>query len=231
MAFTTTLFLFIGLPVTVSIYYLISMLKYKVKDTHFINRYRLDDVWLVLINSVFYSWALTSDVYRFWIYIIFVYMVGCAIHYYKEIPLNHDNQSSGLIRRHQVILAMAIIIVLIILINFKYTEIFAGLINWLLKTNFKGHNVIAPLGISFITFSAISYLTDISCGKAKKGNLIDFALYMSFFPKVVSGTIVLWRDFKIQTKGQRVTLDDVSNGTTRIMIGFAKKLILIIGIL
>ena len=81
------------------------------------------------------------------------------------------------------------------------------------------------MGISFITFSAISYLADIYMGKDKAGNLIDCVLYLVFFPKVVSGPIILWRDFSKQIPTRQISLNSITNGVNRIMIGFAKKLI------
>lgn len=56
------------------------------------------------------------------------------------------------------------------------------------------------LGISFITFSAVSYLLDICKGEAAAGSLVDCALYLTFFPKLVSGPIVLWKDFQPQIR-------------------------------
>lgn len=56
------------------------------------------------------------------------------------------------------------------------------------------------LGISFITFSAVSYLLDICKGEAAAASLVDCALYLTFFPKLVSGPIVLWKDFQPQIR-------------------------------
>ena len=90
----------------------------------------------------------------------------------------------------------------------------------------KDKTILAPLGISFITFSAISYMSDIFTGKAKPGSLIDCALYITFFPKVVSGPIVLWRDFACGLPKRVISIDNCVDGVNRIIIGFAKKLIL-----
>ena len=98
--------------------------------------------------------------------------------------------------------------------------------NSIFSTSIKPKTVVAPLGISFITFSAISYLADIYTDKARVGNILDCTLYLTFFPKVVSGPIVLWRDFDNQIKERHITLDGISNGVSRVMIGFIKKLIL-----
>lgn len=86
--------------------------------------------------------------------------------------------------------------------------------------------MIAPLGLSFITFSAISYLADIYRGQARSGSLLDCALYLSFFPKVVSGPIVLWKDFQPQIRSHTSTWETCADGLNRIMIGFVKKTIL-----
>lgn len=83
-----------------------------------------------------------------------------------------------------------------------------------------------PLGISFITFSAISYVVDVYRNDAKPGNLLDVAFYLTFFPKVVSGPIVLWKDFSPKIKCREINVNNFFNGLNRIMIGFAKKLIL-----
>lgn len=115
---------------------------------------------------------------------------------------------------------------LFVLIHFKYTGMLAEAWNYLFKDNVSGKDLIAPLGISFITFSAISYLADIYSSKAKPGNLLDCMLYLTFFPKVISGPIVLWRDFEAQVESREISLTSVSNGMNRIMIGFAKKVIL-----
>lgn len=101
-----------------------------------------------------------------------------------------------------------------------------GVRNYFLKDTITKETISAPLGISFISFSAISYLSDIYLGKASAGGLIDCALYLTFFPKVVSGPIVLWRDYNEQIRDRRIRLSLVSDGINRIMIGFAKKLIL-----
>ena len=126
---------------------------------------------------------------------------------------------------HQTIF-IATIAVLFCLIYYNYTGILAKIWNWMFNDHIEVKSLVAPLGLSFITFSAISYLTDIYRGEATNGSLLDCALYLTFFPKIVSGPIVLWKDFQGQIKGRKVTLDSSVDGLNRIMIGFAKKVIL-----
>ncbi|MGN0789741.1 MAG: MBOAT family O-acyltransferase, partial [Christensenellales bacterium] len=121
---------------------------------------------------------------------------------------------------------IGVVFVVYTLAHFKYSAMLTDLWNYLFKDSKEPKSFVAPLGISFITFSAISYLADIYKGKAESGNLIDCLLYMTFFPKVVSGPIVLWRDFKEQIRSKDINFNNFVEGLNRLMIGFAKKLIL-----
>ncbi len=121
---------------------------------------------------------------------------------------------------------MAVLFALFWLIYFNYSDFLIGIWNRVFRDDLVWKSLRAPLGISFVTFSAISYLADIYRDSSRKGNLIDCLLYMTFFPKVVSGPIVLWKDFQGQIAGRRLELDQSIDGLNRIMIGFAKKVIL-----
>lgn len=83
-----------------------------------------------------------------------------------------------------------------------------------------------PIGISFVTFEAISYLVDIYRKDAEPGSLLDVFTFLSFFPKLVSGPIILWKDFSRQLPERTVELAAVTNGIDRIIIGLAKKVII-----
>ena len=87
-------------------------------------------------------------------------------------------------------------------------------------------SIVIPLGLSFIMFEAISYLVDIYKGETERGSLIDVFLFFTFFPKVASGPIVLWKDFSSQIYNRKVSVDLFFSGMNRVMIGFAKKSII-----
>ncbi len=225
MAFTTQTFTFVFFPLCMAMYYVAIALQSKGKIGAFLAKCRLRDFALIGIGAVFYAWACFDDLFRFAVYIVIVYVLGLGIEMLRRDPHDEDgarHNRTGL----AVLLFAAIAFVVYVLVHFKYLELLADVWNWFFKDTVKGKTLIAPLGISFITFSAVSYLADIYMGKATAGSLIDCALYMSFFPKVVSGPIVLWRDFKEQVTVRRITIDNVSDGMSRVMIGFAKKLIL-----
>lgn len=122
------------------------------------------------------------------------------------------------------IITLCAAIVVFILVYYKYADFITNLLTFNFSN--KQASLVAPIGISFITFSAISYLVDIRRGDADCKNPIDCALYLCFFPKVISGPIVLWKDFKPQCGEKFLTLDKAFEGVERIMMGFAKKLII-----
>ncbi|MBD5095394.1 MAG: MBOAT family protein [Lachnospiraceae bacterium] len=86
-------------------------------------------------------------------------------------------------------------------------------------------NIMTPIGVSFLIFSLISYLVDVYKG-ADAGNLIDVALYISFFPKVISGPIILWKEFSEKLRTREVSIEKISSGICKLVYGFAKKAII-----
>ena len=151
------------------------------------------------------------------IYVLGVWMAGKRICYlekkakYKRKVCVHD---------------ISILAVTGILIWYKYYNFIAENLSHFFSISLAMSQWIVPLGISFITFTAISYLVDVFRGDAEAGSLLDVFLYLSFFPKVISGPIVQWKDFQRQTVHRRVDETEFLDGLNRIMIGFAKKVIL-----
>ena len=83
-----------------------------------------------------------------------------------------------------------------------------------------------PLGISFFTFHALSYVIDVYRGVARaQRNPVDFALYIAFFPQLIAGPIVRYHDIEHQLSSRRVTLDGFTMGCERLLAGLAKKMI------
>lgn len=89
------------------------------------------------------------------------------------------------------------------------------------------NNLVYPLGLSFISFQTIAYLVDVyknRCGSEK--NILDFALYIFLFPKMLVGPITLYRSIAGQLKVHLLTAEDAANGIRRFIIGFAKKVLI-----
>lgn len=119
-----------------------------------------------------------------------------------------------------------VIIVLLVLAIFKYTNFFVESFTKTLGMNYTRLNIFLPLGISFYTFSAISYIIDVSRGKSQKRHLIDFALYMSFFPKFISGPIQRSDDFFNQIENKRnVGWTSFVPGIQIFVFGLFKKIV------
>jgi alginate O-acetyltransferase complex protein AlgI len=87
--------------------------------------------------------------------------------------------------------------------------------------------IVLPLGISFFTFHAISYVVDVYRGRAShEGNLGTFALYIGLFPQLIAGPIIRWRDIAGQLRGRSVDVADMAEGVRRFAWGLGKKVLI-----
>ena len=120
------------------------------------------------------------------------------------------------------------------LIYFKYSTFAANNVQrvlslfgvtWTIPAVFS--NVLLPLGISFYTFKAVSYTMDVYFGKAEASySLLNFSLYVSFFPQLISGPIVRYPHVSAQLISRKTTADDIFKGATRFILGLSKKVLL-----
>lgn len=115
---------------------------------------------------------------------------------------------------------------LIVLIYYKYYYFVLEQINLTFDANFEIQKLIVPIGLSFVFFSSISYLVDIYRRECKAGSFIDAALYILFFPKMISGPVVLWKDFSKQLQNLSIESKLFSEGFERFIVGLAKKIII-----
>ncbi len=222
MGFTTQVFLFVFFPFCLITYLFFILAERKRWFAGYVEKFRLKDWLLLAISLAFYGWTRISGIKELVLYIVAVYLMARLIELCKANKIifpvfQEDGESCRCLWKvfaAKIALACGALGLLFILFWCKYWGVIAG------KTPY------AVLGISFLTFSALSYLIDVYKSVATAGSFLDCALYLSFFPKVVSGPIVLWRDFLDQIAGRAVSLDDMVDGVNRIMIGFAKKLIL-----
>lgn len=177
MAFTTVFFLFAVMPASVAGYYLIKLLgnrNEKWSDW-------LSNLFLVLVSLCFYGWARLEGIALLSIYVLGVWMAGKRICYLEK---------KAKYKRKVCFMTLSILAVTGILIWYKYYNFIAENLSHFFSISLAMSQWIVPLGISFITFTAISYLVDVFRGDAEAGSLLDVFLYLSFFPKVISGPIV-----------------------------------------
>lgn len=230
MGFTTQIFLFVFFPVCVVAYTVADILDRK--GIAVVRKLRVKDWILIGCSLVFYAWACFDNVFKLLIYILLVYGAGRLIRrtrrdgWFFKLYRDENTENTKKIYIAATVLTAVLIGTVGVLVGYKYAKFLAEVWNLIAGTSVQAKTVAAPLGISFITFSAISYLVDIYRGHAGAESLTDCMLYLSFFPKVVSGPIVLWKDFRPQIGLRKQSLDRAAEGLNRIMIGFAKKVLL-----
>jgi alginate O-acetyltransferase complex protein AlgI len=127
------------------------------------------------------------------------------------------------------LVALAAILNIGLLAYFKYTNFFIKNLNiFLLKTighfPFELDKIHLPLGISFFTFHALSYVIDISRNKANaQKDIGKLILYFTFFPQLVAGPIIRYHDVETQLTNRTITIDDFAEGVRRFILGLGKK--------
>ena len=208
MVFSTIIFLFRFLPITLALYYLAPA---KLKNTV-----------LFLCSLVFYCWGEV----RF-----FPVMVALIlINYISGLCIEHFDQKPALRR---TFLLVALIGSLGMLFYFKYANFVLRSANALLGTAFAEIQGIGtlPLGISFYTFQTLSYSIDVyrrNCPAQR--NIISFGCYVAMFPQLIAGPIVRYIDVCDALERRRETWEGFYSGTGRFLCGMVKKVLLANGI-
>ena len=130
-------------------------------------------------------------------------------------------------RRKKLMLVLAILLNLCILITFKYLGFLISSVNELLGTNLAVPGIRLPIGISFFTFQALSYVIDVYRGEAERErNPFRVLLYISFFPQLIAGPIVRFRDIAAQLRSREVRIDRAALGFRRFLFGLSKKVLI-----
>jgi alginate O-acetyltransferase complex protein AlgI len=134
-------------------------------------------------------------------------------------------------RQRQAMVAFAVVLNIGLLAVFKYSEFLIANLNALLGAlGVAPIAVVAPhlpLGISFFTFHALSYVIDVYRGVATaQRRPVDFALYIAFFPQLIAGPIIRYHDIYRQLERRPVTLELAASGIERFLAGFGKKMLL-----
>ena len=129
--------------------------------------------------------------------------------------------------KKKILCTIGVLIPLFSLLFFKYFSFFTESFYKLFKLSPIEIHVLVPIGISFFTFSVISYVVDVYRGKYDAcKNLIDFSLYVAFFPKLTSGPIVKFSDFSCQLKTRTINRNNIFIGLQILLFGLGKKIVL-----
>lgn len=189
MLFSSTTFIFLFLPIVIAIYYLCLRKSKNAKN-----------IFLLIVSIIFYAWGEPVFVLIMILSIIMNWIFGLLIDKfeYKKIKL-------------KLILCSMVIFNLGILGIFKYTNFFVQNINMLFNTNISNFDIKLPIGISFFTFQAISYVLDVYSKKAKvQKNILNMGLYISFFPQLIAGPIVRYKTIALQIENRKESFDKFS---------------------
>ena len=130
-------------------------------------------------------------------------------------------------KNKKIALFISILLLLSSLLFFKYYNFLIDNINSIFNINIVKSKLSLPIGISFYTFQAISYLIDVYRNKTKvQNNIFYLALYISLFPQLIAGPIVRYETIENEIRERKHTLDNVVNGIKRFIIGLSKKVII-----
>ena len=175
-------------------------------------------LWLTAASLLFYAWWRPLNV----LLIAPSIFVNYGIARYLEQNAERRPQLG------RIALIAGIVFNLCFLGYFKYITFGAQALNDLFGTGFVLTQVILPLGISFITFQKIAFLVDVHAGRAGRFTLRDYALFVLFFPQLIAGPIVHFREMMPQFKAVpcRFDAEDAAVGLSLFFFGLAKKLIL-----
>ncbi|WP_373601607.1 MBOAT family O-acyltransferase [Paraclostridium bifermentans] len=202
MVFSSIIFLFTFLPITLILYYM--------------SPRKLKNVMLLFISLIFYAWGEPIYVLLMIFTTIFDYIIGLLI---------NNNRSDK--RKIKNIFIFGVIVNLGILGFFKYYGFLVENINAIFSINIGYEQLPLPIGISFYTFQTLSYIIDVYLGKVKvQKNLISFGLYVTMFPQLVAGPIVRYVDIDYQLKHRRHSVNKFGEGVERFIQGLAKKVLL-----
>lgn len=203
MVFSSLIFLFMFLPMVLTLYYITP------------KRYR--NLTLFIVDLIFYAWGEPQLVILMLVSIILNYTAGIII------AVNRERKA---IAKSAFILS--IVLNLGLLGFFKYAGFIGETLNIVMPfLNIPIIEVALPIGISFYTFQTMSYTIDVYRNTVKvQKNIISFGAYVSLFPQLIAGPIVRYEDIAEQLTNRRETLEHFTDGVKIFLIGLSKKVLL-----
>ncbi len=196
MLFSSLFFIFIFLPIFLLLYYIVPF-KYK-------------NYILLIFSLIFYAWGEPK-------YILLLILVA-LINYISGLLINKNKK--------KVILVICIILNIVLLGFFKYTNFIIDNLNNI-GLHINSLNILLPLGISFYIFQTLSYTIDVYRNKVKvEKNFLRFLTYVSMFPQLVAGPIVRYEDVEKELKKREINFDSFSNGLFSFLTGLFLKVLI-----
>ncbi|NLO35406.1 MAG: MBOAT family protein [Clostridiaceae bacterium] len=204
MVFSSPTFLFLFLPI--------------VWLLHLIAPRRWRNLLLLLASLVFYGWG--EPVF------VLVMLLSCLVNYGLARGLSADHVTAEAQKR-KAVLVLAIIFNIGLLAVFKYADFLVYSLNNLFSLAIPQPGIPLPIGISFFTFQALSYVIDVYRQETPVQKRLDsLMLYIAFFPQLIAGPIVKYHDIADQIDARTITVQKTSEGIRRFIVGLGKKLLL-----
>ena len=205
MLFSSVSFLYFFLPTVLLLYY-----------TVFRKNRALQNVFLLIISLLFYAWGEPK--------FVLIMCASIALNWFLGLIVSKCRHRS---RLSKLIVAIDIICNLVLLFVFKYLTFVGNIISGFLPVSLQVPDIALPIGISFFTFQAMSYVIDVYRQKGEvQTNILYVGLYISFFPQLIAGPIVRYETVANEIKYRKETADDFFDGFARFVVGLAKKVLL-----
>jgi len=202
VVFSSLVFMFAYLPITLLAYYLVPR--------------QGRNIFLFIVNLIFYGWGEPKLVLLMVFNIFFNYIGGWLVDKYRADT-----------KKKKLFLILTCVLDIGILAVFKYTGMITETLNMLPFLNIPELQISLPIGISFYTFQTMSYVIDVYRDDAPVSkNFINFGTYVALFPQLIAGPIVRYRDVAEQLVNRRETLEMFTKGVKLFMVGLAKKVII-----
>ena len=201
MVFSSTLFLFVFIPVFFLLY--------------FISPSKIKNIILLIGSLIFYAWGEP-------IYISLMIFSTISDFFHGKLIEKYRGTTKS-----KIFLISGLIINLLMLGFFKYSDFLIGIINGIFNTSIPFLNLPLPIGISFYTFQTMSYDIEVYRGQCKaQKNILDFAVFVTMFPQLVAGPIVNYSQVENELANRESNIDNIYYGINRFIIGLCKKALL-----
>lgn len=202
MVFSSQIFLFCFLPVTLIGYVLC-------------RQTQLKNLWLLLVSILFYAYGAHL--------VVLVLFFSVTVNYVIAILLTKTRSEY----KRRLLLALDVLLNLSYLFYFKYYNFFRDNLNAITGSSSEFERIALPIGISFFTFQALSYCIDVYRDESLvQKNIFNVALYITFFPQLIAGPIVRFSTISKEIGCRSVSAADLSEGSTRFVYGLGKKVLI-----
>lgn len=213
MLFNSYIFIFIFLPIVLIVWFSLNKIKC----------YKLAEIFLIGMSLWFYAYFNYSY--------LFIILGSCLFNYFISFLIDRIEKKTKAEKNIFVKIAgiTGIIINLLLLFYYKYFDFFIENVNYIFHKDFNLKHILLPLGISFFTFQQLSYVIDRMKGDASHYDILDYMSFVTFFPQLIAGPIVLHSELIPQFKDlekRKFQPDNFTDGCVQFILGLGKKVLL-----